>query len=219
MNIVGYSPNFIALLLECYRRVHNVVSEIRIHKNIKKDENDDTPYCREDDVVVFSGDDNDDDTWMTTREWYIGVGQPQSKRSVVSYMNEKTSGCEFPSLIDPSTAVCVAGTASVGRGVVLLENVVLAPFCTVGDFTTVNRQCSIGHHTVIGQYCTLSPGVHIAGHCRIEEGVFIGIGAVVCDHVVIGKGCVIGAGSVVVKSVPAGFVAYGNPARVVRRIE
>lgn len=213
MDIVGYSPNFIALLLECYRRVYRVVDEIRIHKNIENDADDNTPYCRNDDVVVFTG----DDTFETTREWYIGVGQPKSKRSVVSYINEKTSGCEFPSLIDPS--VCVASTADVGAGVVVLENVVLAPFCVIGDFTTINRACSIGHHTVIGEYCTISPGVHIAGHCRIEEGVFIGIGAVVCDHVVIGKGCVIGAGSVVVKSVPAGFVAYGNPARVVRKTE
>lgn len=34
----------------------------------------------------------------------------------------------------------------------------------------------------------------------------------------LGDGCVIGAGSVVTKSVPAGHVAAGNPARVLRKV-
>lgn len=41
-----------------------------------------------------------------------------------------------------------------------------------------------------------------------------------CDHdgVTIGKDSVIGAGSVVTKDIPAGVVAVGNPARVIRTI-
>ncbi|MEJ2582051.1 MAG: DapH/DapD/GlmU-related protein [Acidobacteriota bacterium] len=53
--------------------------------------------------------------------------------------------------------------------------------------------------------------------CRLERGVTVGIGASIVDSVTIGRNSVIGAGSVVTKDVPPGVVAYGVPARVVRR--
>jgi acetyltransferase-like isoleucine patch superfamily enzyme len=46
----------------------------------------------------------------------------------------------------------------------------------------------------------------------------VGIGAVIADRVQIGEGSVVGAGSVVLRDVPAGVVAYGVPARVVREV-
>ena len=58
----------------------------------------------------------------------------------------------------------------------------------------------------------------IKGPC-IKKGVQIGISSCVLPRVVIGEYSVIGAGSVVTKDIPAGVVAYGNPARVVGKIE
>jgi maltose O-acetyltransferase len=50
----------------------------------------------------------------------------------------------------------------------------------------------------------------------IGNNVWIGGMAVICPGVTIGDDAVIGAGAVVTKDVPAGMVAVGNPARVVR---
>jgi len=44
----------------------------------------------------------------------------------------------------------------------------------------------------------------------------VGIGSVATPGVRIGRACVIGAGSVVVRDVPDGAVAYGVPARLRR---
>ena len=52
----------------------------------------------------------------------------------------------------------------------------------------------------------------------IGDNVWIGGSVVVCPGVSIGDDSVVGAGSVVTKDVPAGVVAVGNPARVVRRV-
>lgn len=53
---------------------------------------------------------------------------------------------------------------------------------------------------------------------RVGNDCWFGANVVVCPGVTIGDGCVIGAGSVVVKDIPAGSFAAGNPARVIRAV-
>lgn len=52
----------------------------------------------------------------------------------------------------------------------------------------------------------------------IGDNVWLGGGVIVGPGVTIGENTVVGAGAVVVKDLPAGVVAVGNPARVIRRI-
>jgi len=51
---------------------------------------------------------------------------------------------------------------------------------------------------------------------RIGDRCFIGGSSIIMPGVEIGDDCVIGAGSVVTRSIPAGSIAAGNPARVLR---
>jgi maltose O-acetyltransferase len=53
----------------------------------------------------------------------------------------------------------------------------------------------------------------------IGDNVWLGGGAIVCPGVTIGDDTVVGAGAVVTRDLPAGVVAYGNPARVQREID
>lgn len=53
----------------------------------------------------------------------------------------------------------------------------------------------------------------------IGDNVWIGGGAIVLAGVTIGANTVVGAGAVVTKDLPAGVVAVGNPARVVRELD
>lgn len=54
------------------------------------------------------------------------------------------------------------------------------------------------------------------GPIIIEDDVWLGYGVIVLSGVRIGRGAIIGAGSVVTKDVPAGAIAVGMPARVMR---
>jgi len=52
----------------------------------------------------------------------------------------------------------------------------------------------------------------------IGDGAWLGGGVIVCPGVSIGADAVVGAGSVVTRDVPAGYLAFGNPCRPVRRL-
>lgn len=53
---------------------------------------------------------------------------------------------------------------------------------------------------------------------EIGDNVFVGMGARILKGATIGSDSVIGAGSVVTGAIPAGVVAAGNPARVIREL-
>ena len=57
-----------------------------------------------------------------------------------------------------------------------------------------------------------------AEEIRIGNNVWIACNTVVIGGVTIGDNAVIGAGSVVTKDIPAGWIAYGNPCRPIRPI-
>lgn len=61
-------------------------------------------------------------------------------------------------------------------------------------------------------------GTQRMGPVDIGDNVFVGMGVRILKGVTIGSDSVIGAGSVVASSIPAGVVAAGNPARVVREL-
>ena len=52
----------------------------------------------------------------------------------------------------------------------------------------------------------------------VGAGAWLGGGAIVLPGVAVGENTVIGAGSVVTRDVPAGMVAVGNPARVIKAV-
>jgi maltose O-acetyltransferase len=52
----------------------------------------------------------------------------------------------------------------------------------------------------------------------VGDNVWFGGGVVVCAGVTVGDNTVVGAGSVVTRDLPAGALAAGNPARVIREL-
>lgn len=84
----------------------------------------------------------------------------------------------------------------------------------------------------IGDDCVFAPNVRLIAHdastkmvagatrlgrVHIGSRCFLGDSVIVLPGVSIGDDCIIGAGSVVSRDVPAGSVAAGNPARVLKQ--
>ena len=61
-------------------------------------------------------------------------------------------------------------------------------------------------------------GAEAAEPITIGDNVWLGGGVIVCPGVSIGRDTVVGAGAVVTRDLPAGVLAVGNPARVIRQL-
>ncbi len=100
------------------------------------------------------------------------------------------------------------------------------PGATIGRGVFIDHGMGvvIGETAVVGDNVTLYQGVTLGGtgkekgkrHPTIEEGVLIGGGAKVLGNITVGRDARIGAGSVVVRDVPAGATVVGVPGVVVR---
>lgn len=64
----------------------------------------------------------------------------------------------------------------------------------------------------------IDQGYYEAKPVVLKNGCWIGANVIILPGVTVGANSVIGAGSVVSKSVPAGVVAVGSPAKVIKRI-
>ena len=120
----------------------------------------------------------------------------------------------FASLVD-STAV-IAQSSRFEEGFSVNAGVVIGANCRFGRHVLINRSASIGHDADVEDFVTLGPASVLCGSCRIEAGACIGAGAVISPGVRIGRNVVVGAGAVVLRSVCAGAVVAGNPAKVLR---
>lgn len=126
-------------------------------------------------------------------------------------------GFTLASAIHPSAVI--ASSARIGAGTVVAANAVVNPGAAIGENVILNTGCSVDHDCSVGDGAHISPGARLGGAVRIGDAAWIGIGAVIADHRVVGTRTVIGAGAVVVRDIPPAVVAYGVPARVMRRRE
>ncbi len=101
------------------------------------------------------------------------------------------------------------------------------PGATIGKGLFIDHGSGviIGETAILGNNITLYQGVTLGGtgkekgkrHPTLEDNVMISAGAKVIGSFVVGENSKIGAGSVVVKQVPANCTVVGVPGRIVKR--
>jgi serine O-acetyltransferase len=106
-----------------------------------------------------------------------------------------------------------------------LTGIEIHPGVTIGRrfFIDHGMGVVIGETAVIGDDVTLYHGVTLGGtswnkgkrHPTLEDGVVVGAGAMVLGPVTVGANAKVGSNAVVVKNVPPGTTAVGNPAHVI----
>ena len=144
----------------------------------------------------------------------IGGSRGRDRLSIHNYL--RLHGIRIEPVVHPRAYVC--STVILGAGTQVLAHAVIAADSCLGDACIVNHRAAADHDCVIGDGVHLAPGATLCGCVNVGNNVMIGAGAVVLPHITIGENTVVGAGSVVTQNLPAGIVAYGNPARIVRKV-
>src|SRR6516165_2174912 len=120
----------------------------------------------------------------------------------------------------------------------------IGTFVEVQKNAKIGKRCKISSHSFICEGVTVEDNVFVGhgvtfindsypratvaeGHLQTEadwkveatfvrKGASIGSGSTVLSRVTIGENAIVGAGSVVVKDVPANAIVAGNPAKILR---
>ena len=79
--------------------------------------------------------------------------------------------------------------------------------------TKIDNLVQIAHNVIIGENCLIVSQAGISGSTRLGDGVVIAGQAGLVGHIELGDGVIVGAGAGVTKSIPAGTVVFGQPAR------
>src|SRR5512135_2897395 len=107
-----------------------------------------------------------------------------------------------------------------------LTGIEIHPAVVVGRRVFIDHGMGIviGETAEVGDDCTIYQGVTLGGtslgrgtkrHPTLGRGVIVGANSQVLGGFTVGDGARIGSGAVVVKPVPPGATAVGNPARVI----
>lgn len=129
--------------------------------------------------------------------------------------------------------VHICKNAIIGKNCIIGEGVYIGPNVKIGN------GCKIQNHSLIYEGLTLEDEVFIGPNVITTNDIFpraygdwkerfrttlIKKGASICANsvilcgIIIGENCMIGAGSVVTQNIKDNYVAYGNPARHIRKI-
>ena len=131
----------------------------------------------------------------------------------------------YEARIEPGAVI--RDMVEIGNNAVVMMGAVINIGASVGEGTMIDMNAVLGGRAQVGKNCHIGAGAVIAGVVEpasaqpvvIEDGVLVGANAVVLEGVRIGSGSVVAAGAVVTEDVPAGVVAAGTPARVVKRVD
>lgn len=120
----------------------------------------------------------------------------------------------------------IIGNVTIGNNVGVWYNAVIRADMeniVIGDNTNIQDNCTLhtgsGFPIVIGNGVTIGHNAMVHG-CSVGDNTVIGMGSIILNGAKIGKNCIIGAGALVTGKIeiPDNSIAFGNPAKVIRRM-
>lgn len=145
----------------------------------------------------------------------VAIGDNYNRHLMVEKFKGIWPQISFPVIVHPHSAI--ARDVELGEGTVVMAGVVINSEARVGRFCILNTSCSLDHEAEMGDFSSLAPNASLGGNVQVGPFAAVGLGAAVIHGIRIGEHAVIGAGATVIDDVEPYSVAYGTPARSVRK--
>ncbi len=142
----------------------------------------------------------------------VTIGNCKIRRKIV----ERLGNREYLTVVHPNAVK--AESVCIGYGTVVMAGAIMNSYVTVGNHSIINTGASLDHDVKVGDFVHIAPHCTICGETEVGDCTWVGAGTTIIQGIHIGRNCFIGAGSVVVKDIPNNSLCYGNPARIIKRI-
>jgi sugar O-acyltransferase (sialic acid O-acetyltransferase NeuD family) len=117
------------------------------------------------------------------------------------------------------SSAIISPFANIGKGVLICSFCIVGPRSNIDSHVVMNIQSIVGHDISIGVNTVLSSQVNIGGGTKVGSDCYIGMSSIVKECLIIGDGSVLGMGSSLHRDLDGGYLAMGNPARPIRKLE
>ena len=145
----------------------------------------------------------------------VAVGDNWVRRRLVQSIQRLAPDFIFINAIHPSARL--GKDVRLGVGTAIMPGVIVNSNSTIGDHCILNTRASMDHDGILSDFSSLAPGVCCGGNLFLGSGAAISLGTLVIENIGIGAWSVVGAGSLVLDEIPENIVAYGSPARIIRK--
>ncbi len=144
----------------------------------------------------------------------IGFGKSEARLRLADLGAEK--GYRLATAIHPQAVI--AADVPIGCGTVIKAGAVIEVGASIGENVIIGSNSVVSHGSTLEDGSRLAAGAIVGSGVRIGRCTLLGINSCTKNRVRVGADSLIGAGSVVLRDIPDGAVAYGVPARVVREV-
>ena len=145
----------------------------------------------------------------------VAIGDNWTRSLVVKRVQSILPTIKFISAVHPSAII--GKDVVIGAGSVILPGTIVNTNCIIGNHCILNTNSSLDHDSTMEDYSSLAPKVCTGGNLVLGEFSAICLGTSVIENISIRPHSVIGAGSLVIRDVPSHTLAFGVPARAVRK--
>ena len=154
---------------------------------------------------------------INTFSFSIAVGDNYLRQKIYEEMTNKYGELKYPAIVHSSAVL--SKNSEIKSGVVIMPNAVVGPNTIVEKFCILNTQSALDHDCSIGKFSSMAPAAITGGSVKIGSRTAISMGARIKQSVQVGDDTVLGANSFLNRNIGNNILAYGTPARVIRRRE
>lgn len=159
----------------------------------------------------------DDVLYYPDAYYVVAIGASRIRKKIVSNMKVVNPSIKFGTVIDPS--VEISEYVTIGEGTIICAHSIITVNINIGSHVIVNLDCTIGHDAILQDFVTLYPSVNVSGMTNIGHATELGTGMQIIQGKNVGDYSIVGAGSVVIKDIPAKCTAVGSPAKPIKYFE